>query len=615
VVILGVLLGAGKLFWGWGLKPQLGLDLQGGTEITLTPTLAKGQTVTPDELNQAVSIIRERVDAAGVSEAEISTQGSNNIVVSLPGTPDEATLARIQASAKLDFRPVICASDAQAPSAACTPTDPSASPSPTASLSDTPATKPANDSDEAWVTPALLSKYSTFDCSTLSSVDTNVAPANKPLITCDDAGSTVYILGPVEVPGSTIADASAGTITSSQGVTTGEWAVNIVFNGTGTSEFSKVTTRLVALTAPRNQFAIVLDGKVISAPVTQAAITDGKPQITGSFTQTTATTLADQLKFGALPIGFEVQSRDTIAPTLGSSQLQNGLIAGGIGLLLVVIYSLFQYRLLGLVTITSLIVAALLTYEVIDLLSWQNGYRLSLAGVAGLIVAIGFTADSFIVYFERIRDELRDGRALPGAVEAGWKRALRTIFAAKTVNLLSAVVLFIVAVSNVKGFALTLGVTTVIDVLIVVLFTHPVLQLIATTRFFSSGHPLSGLDPTALGAIYRGRAEFRISADARRAGASREAERRQTIAERKAAELTAASNAGVKAARADAATATKAAANDAAAAASTGATSAVDTVVETSASASTVTSPKPAGAPRTQPKRQSKSSRNGGKKS
>jgi len=438
-------------------------------------------------------------------------------------------------------------------------------------------------------------------------VDTNLAPANKPLITCEQDGSVVYILGPIEVAGSTISDASAGTVTSSQGVSTGQWAVNLVFNGKGTSAFSKISNRLVALTGVRNQFAIVLDGKVISAPQMNSAIDNGKAQITGNFTQATATTLADQLKFGALPIGFKVQSRDTIAPTLGKSQLQNGLIAGGIGLLLVVIYSLFQYRLLGLVTITSLIVAALLTYEVVDFLSWQNGYRLSLAGVAGLIVAIGFTADSFIVYFERIRDELRDGRALPGAVEAGWKRALRTIYAAKSVNLLSAIVLFIVAVSNVKGFALTLGVTTVIDVLIVVLFTHPILQLIATTRFFSSGHPLSGLDPTALGAIYRGRAEFRISADARRAGASREADRRQTIAERKAAELAAASSAGVKAAKADAKATAKA---------DSKADTKPESIVETTANESPATTTKPkTTTTRTQPKRKSKSSRSGGKKS
>ena len=184
----------------------------------------------------------------------------------------------------------------------------------------------------------------------------------------------------------------------------------------------------------------------------------------------------------------------------------------------------------------------------ITIAAQHYNYRLSLAGVAGLIVAIGFTVDSFIVYFERIRDELRDGRGLVGAVEAGWKRALRTIYAAKGVNLLSAVVLYIVAVGNVRGFALTLGITVIIDVLVVVLFTHPMMQLLATTRFYSSGHPLSGLDPQALGAVYRGRAEFRTSVESRRAGASREAGRRQTIAERKAAEAASAEAASSKSA-------------------------------------------------------------------
>ena len=597
VILLGALLGAGTMFWGWKLAPQLGLDLQGGTEIILTPQLTNGQPPTTDELNQAVSIIRQRVDAAGVSESEISTQGANNIVVSIPGTPDAATLQRIRASAKLDFRAVICASSATTPSAACTPTAPTATPTPGATatpapaLSDTPATTPTSGSDEAWVTPKLLNTYSNFKCSTLTSVDTNLAPTTKPLVTCDDAGSTVYILGPVEVNGATISDASAGTITSSQGVSTGQWAVNLTFNAAGTAAFSKISSRILTLTPPRNQFAAVLDGKVITAPRMDAAITDGKAQISGSFTQATATSLADQLKFGALPIGFKVQSQNTIAATLGKSQLQNGLIAGAIGLLLVVIYSLFQYRLLGFVTILSLIVAAALTYEVINFLSWQNGYRLSLAGVAGLIVAIGFTADSFIVYFERIRDELRDGRALPGAVEAGWKRALRTIYAAKTVNLLSAIVLFAVAVGNVKGFALTLGITTVIDVLIVIMFTHPMLQLIAQTRFFSSGHPLSGLDPNALGAIYRGRAEFRFDAAARGTGASREAARRQTIAERKAAELAAATAKPEKPEIPEIPE-----------------KQIVETSVTESSSAAT-------SAARAQPKRSSKSSRTGGKKS
>jgi preprotein translocase subunit SecD len=208
--------------------------------------------------------------------------------------------------------------------------------------------------------------------------------------------------------------------------------------------------------------------------------------------------------------------------------------------LLVVVYTLFQYRLLGFVTITSLVVAALLTYLVIAILSWRIDYRLSLAGVAGLIVAIGFTADSFIVYFERIRDELRDGRVLESAVEAGWKRAKRTIYASKATNLLAAIVLYVLAVGNVQGFAFTLGVTTVIDVLIVILFTHPTLQLLAQTRFFQSGSPLSGLDPQALGAVYRGAAQFRASplvGKGKAASSSREAAKRQTIAERKAAEL------------------------------------------------------------------------------
>jgi preprotein translocase subunit SecD len=282
---------------------------------------------------------------------------------------------------------------------------------------------------------------------------------------------------------------------------------------------------------------------VLSAPAMQGAITNGQPQITGSFDQQSAQSLADSLKFGALPVSFKVQSSDTISATLGSAQLASGLIAGAIGLILVVIYTLFQYRLLGFVTITSLVVAALLTYLVIAILSWRIDYRLSLAGVAGLIVAIGFTADSFIVYFERIRDELRDGRSLESAVEAGWKRARRTIYASKSTNLLAAIVLYVLAVGNVQGFAFTLGVTTVLDVLIVIMFTHPTLQLLARTRFFASGNPWTGLDPDALGAVYRGAGTFRTAStvsDTKRAASSREAAKRQTIAERKQAELVAA---------------------------------------------------------------------------
>lgn len=550
IVLLVGLNTAGALWWGWGWAPKLALDLDGGTQIILTPTLEDGESVTEEQLQQSVQIIRDRIDAAGVSESEITTQGGDKIVISIPGkTPDQATLDRIKQSAKMEFRPVLLAGSPATSTAAPTdsPTDdatadPQATETPRPS--DTPTATPTDGSDVAWITPSLQADYDAFSCDALDGSTASAAPSDEPLITCDQGRTEKYLLGPVEVQGADISDAQAGVRTTSTGSSTGEWVVNLSFNGTGTEQFGKVTTRLVALDPPRNRFAVVLDGAVVIAPNANDPITDGRAEISGGFTQESAKTLADQLKFGALPVGFTVESTDTISATLGQSQLQSGLIAGLIGLILVFIYSLFQYRLLGTVTIASLIVAGVITYFVVNIMSWREGYRLSLAGIAGLIVAIGFTADSFIVYFERIRDELRDGRGLVGAVEAGWKRALRTVLAAKSVNLLSAIILFVLAVGSVRGFALTLGVTTIIDVIIVILFTHPVLQLLATTKFFSSGHPASGLDPTALGAVYRGRAEFRVTKDARRAGASREAERRQTIAERKAAELEAASASG-----------------------------------------------------------------------
>ena len=546
IIVAGLagLNGYAAIFAGGSWVPKLALDLEGGRQIILTPQVANGAAnPTTEELNQAVSIIRQRIDASGVSEAEINTQGSSNVVVSIPGKSDQATVDRIESSAKLEFRAVLV-STAAATSAvgSATPTpSPSASEAP---LPSTPSTKPTNGSDEAYVTPALQKQFTDFTCDKVEAAKTNIAPADKPLITCDvkEKGRQQfkYILGPVEVAGETISDATSGQNSNSQGISTGVWAVNIVFNAKGSEAFGTVTTRLNALTGVRNQFAIVLDGRIISAPTTNTVITNGKPQITGSFTQASSKALADQLKFGALPIGFKVQSNDSISATLGASQLQSGLLAGLIGLVLVVLYSLLQYRTLGLVTVASLVVAATITFLIVDLLSWRQGYRLSLAGVAGLIVAIGITADSFIVYFERIRDELRDGRALESAVEAGWKRAVRTIIASDTVNFLAAAILFILAVGNVKGFALTLGLTTLVDLVVVALFTHPILQLISRRKYFKEGHRFSGLDPRALGAVYRGRATFRVPtvvAAGRGVGASKEAQKRQTIAERKAAGL------------------------------------------------------------------------------
>ena len=536
----------GKADWAAGASwvPELALDLQGGTQITLAAQLASGESVSSQQLDQAVTIIRQRIDSAGVSESEITRQGSQNIVVSIPGRPDNATLERIEASARLTFRPVLYTEavstaavggdDADGASAS-----PSATPyTPNPELNSTPTASPTNASDLAWITEQLADEYTNYQCA--ADNDLATAPDDEPLVTCSTDGTSKFILGPVEVQGSDISDATNGLATDSQGNSTNTWAVNLEFNGQGSREFSDVTSRLVTLQAPQNQFAVTLDNQVITAPSANAAITDGKAQITGSFTQDTSKTLADQLKFGALPISFSVQSNENITATLGQTQLVSGLIAGLIGLILVVIYSLIQYRALAFVTVLSLMIAALLTYLVIAILSWREGYRLSLAGVTGLIVAIGITADSFIVYFERIRDELRDGRILESAVESGWKRAIRTIVASDTVNFLAAITLFILAVGNVKGFALTLGITTVIDLIVVSLFTHPMLQLIARTRFFGEGHAFSGLNPKALGAVYRGRAQFRtpVPTGARKGAGGREAAKRQTIAERKAAEST-----------------------------------------------------------------------------
>ena len=525
------------------LAPKLGLDLIGGTEIILQPEHAKGQTVTSDQLNQAVAIIRERIDAAGVSEPDISTQGtggSENIVVQIPGSLDKQTEQRITQAAQLSFRAVLVtdaatssatASPSASASAGSTPT-----PTPSASLRSTPTAKPTNGSDLAYVTPALQAEYDNYSCTGSQADKANLAPADKPLVTCDSGNTTKFILGPVELSGTAITDAEAALVTTSTGASTGEWGVNITFNSSGGATFEKIGTRLISLSTPRNQFAVVLDGQVITDPVVEGV--SSSPQITGNFTQDSATTLAEQLKFGALPVSFKVLTSNTVSAELGSASLFGGILAGLIGLILVIIYSLFQYRVLGLVTIASLTISAIITYEFVTYLSWQADYRLSLAGVAGLIVAIGITADSFIVYFERIRDELRDGRGLESAVEAGWKRAIRTVLASDSVNFLAALILFILAVGDVKGFALTLGLTTIIDVVVVSLFTHPTLQLLARRPFFYEGHTLSGLDPNALGAVYRGRAQFRtpVAVTGRNTGSSREAQRRQTIAERKAAE-------------------------------------------------------------------------------
>ncbi|MGO2634074.1 MAG: protein translocase subunit SecD [Galactobacter sp.] len=553
VLVLGVTLGK------TGFAPKLALDLEGGTEMILTPQLTDGsdKAIPQEELNQAVSIIRERVGGAGVSESEVSTQNGRNIVISMPGVPSDKTRNLITSSAQMQFRPVLTAMQTMEPI-------PEDQRTPEDELPD-PSEKPKDAYDPNWITADLQKQYEAWDCA----AEAQKTPRTQfeddaAAIGCEPGTGSRYIMGPVEVPGQDIKTASSGQATNAQGYNTGQWAVNLEFNKAGQKKFKAVTQKLTPYPEgdPRKQFAIVLDGAVISAPNSNAIITDGKAQITGSFTQESSKALAEQLKYGALPMSFELQSETQVSATLGTAQLKLGVIAGLIGLALVAAYSFFQYRLLGFVTIASLAIAGLLTYLAIVLLGWSANYRLSLAGVAGIIVSIGLTADSFIVYFERIRDELRDGRKLPVAVANGWQRARRTIMASKAVNLLAAVVLYFVAVGNVKGFAFTLGLTAVADLIVVFLFTHPTLVLLAKTKFFGEGHRASGLDPTLLGAqpLYLGAGRIRTpqsaasaaSADSAESakspassgtrnkpkarGAVKEAERRMTIAERKRAE-------------------------------------------------------------------------------
>ena len=530
MVLLMVVMAAGifgSTYSGGSWAPKLALDLSGGTQMILSPKVngSSDGNVTQEQLNQAVEIIRQRVDGAGVSEAEVTTSfgSGNNVVVSVPGTISSETRQLIQASANMTFRPVLVAGDGAAVAEGSRTADDKL-PKPTA--------EPTDGSDRNWITADLYKQYEAKDCTAARNEDTDSADPTKPMVACSADGKEKYILGPVELSGSDISTASHSQETSGQGVTTGRWAVNIQFNDAAREKFQNITSRLNAVRAQnssdaRARFAILLDGKVLSAPISQAVISDGKPQITGNFTEQEAKALADQLKYGALPISFTIQSEQQISATLGSEQLRVGLLTGLIGLLLVFIYSLFQYRLLGFVTIASLVVAGIISYEAIALLGWALNYRLSLAGVAGLIVAIGATADSFIVYFERIRDEIRAGRTIPSAVNHGWKRASRTILASKAVNLLAAVVLYVVSVGSVKGFAFTLGLTAIADLLVVYLFTHPALTLLANTRYFGEGHRHSGLSPESLGStpLYRGAGRIRTPE-----------EKQLSIAERRRAE-------------------------------------------------------------------------------
>ena len=540
-MLLGVLLLVGWAFWpSLSNSPQLGLDLQGGTQVTLLPTAAPGTegSITQEQLDQAVTIIRQRVDGLGVAESEVTVQGSGDnaaIIVSVPGSVSQDRLVDLVGrTAQLAFRQVEAitnpegvdpnATPSAEPTPSITPTPTQASPTPTdasASPSASPTDAPspsAAPSDSATASPSaspsaspaveqpktpVQAKENTTEFQERALRLDCTFPENRAgqpdvlelwLATCDREGTAKYLLQPTFIKGTQVTNATA--VLDPQ---TSKWSVSLDFDTEGAKALADISTDLYDNQPPQNQFAIVLDGVVYSAPSFLEPITGGSAQITGDFTIDEANDLANVLKFGSLPVSLEVGQITSITPTVGEEYLRAGLLAGAIGLILVGLYLLAYYRALGVVASASLVIAGIITYCLFVIFGRTLGFTLTLAGITGAIVAIGITADSFIVYFERIRDEVRDGKSLRVAAETGWIRARRTLLAADFVSLLGAVVLYVLSIGSVRGFAFALGLTTVVDVLVAFTFTRPVVALLAATKFFQSGHPLSGVDPRRLG--------------------------------------------------------------------------------------------------------------------
>ena len=585
IVMLAVIIGsalANPGTWHDKFKVGLGLDLSSGTTITIKAVAPHNTTPTASQMSQSIAILNSRVNGQGFTGAKVQQQGTNNIIVSVPGKTAKE-ISPLLSSAVLRFRQVLLAAPGKPtalppPSAGSTqPPGSSPSPSPTGSPSSTGSPSPtaspsgggsgqaagahalggagkakASGSPSPSASPSsspggsgspspspspspslstrlptaadasgdiskVTSKAVIADFNRLNCAKKNWQSSvygNNPnkwddpgaqIVACDSQGNK-YVLDVAKVLGTNLTKVAAVLNSQSQ------WIVTFNLNGQGQRAFGQMTSQMVSryfntqtgqATSVLDQFAIVLDGKVVSAPQVTSPITTGSGEITGpggSFTHGQATKLTNVLKYGAVPLAFIKQSTDFISPQLGASQLHAGLIAAAIGLLLVVLYSVFYYRGLAIVSVFSLATAALLTWLAVILLSKYQGFTLSLAGVAGLIVAIGITADSFVVYFERLRDEVREGRSLRAAVERGWQRARRTILVSDTVSFLAALLLYIIAIGDVRGFAFTLGLTTLIDIVVVFLFTKPMVTLLARTRFFGNGHPMSGLDPARLGA-------------------------------------------------------------------------------------------------------------------
>ncbi|MCW8099920.1 protein translocase subunit SecD [Streptomyces tauricus] len=546
LILIAIVALTGGMFASGHTTPRLGIDLAGGTSITLQAKNEPGQknAINKTNMDTAVDIMNRRVNGLGVSEAEVQTQGDSNIIVNIPkGTNSEQAREQVGTTAKLYFRPVlvteVSGADAATPSPsasgsssaspsasaeegekATSSSSPSASasatsqgravtdalkadPTPSASGGSSSADASASPSASASTDPAtakLQAQYTALDCSkkTVRAKAGDGVKAGDPTVACGQNSQgqwQKYILGPAEVEGTDVDKASA--VFDTQGAA--GWKVTMDFTGKGGKKFASITGKLAQNQSPQNQFAIVLDGEVVSDPYVSQALTGGTAEISGSFDQQEAQDLANMLSYGALPLTFTEASVTTVTAALGGEQLEAGLIAGAIGLALVIIYLVLYYRGLSLIAIASLLVSAVMTYVIMALLGPTIGFALNLPAVCGAIVAIGITADSFIVFFERIRDEIREGRSMRPAVERAWPRARRTILVSDFVSFLAAAVLFVVTVGKVQGFAFTLGLTTLLDVVVVFFFTKPLMTILARRKFFAEGHSWSGLDPKRLG--------------------------------------------------------------------------------------------------------------------
>ncbi|MFN2535180.1 MAG: protein translocase subunit SecD [Pseudonocardiaceae bacterium] len=506
--------------------PKLGIDLQGGTRVTLTARTVDGRPPSRESLDQARQIIEQRVNGIGVSGAEVVLDGVN-LIITVPGENGDQARTLGQ-TAKLYFRPVVSEEPAGTPAPApggksaggSNPAVPSGSPAPSPSSGEpapvapqlaqqppptpTPSPTPAPpvgsvpaDSASPEVAeqirqararlqstdPAVEQQaLATLNCAGPNPLRGNDDP-NLPLVTCDQHGTAKYLLGPAFLSGEQISNASSGPRSDGPG-----YEVRLNLKTQGEDVWGQYTSANVG-----KQAAFVLDTEVVSAPQITAAIPPGEQtRITGSFTQAEAKNLADVLKYGSLPLSFQSSESETVSATLGLSSLRAGLLAGALGLVVVFVYCLFYYRALGVLTILSLALSGIIVYAVLVLLGRWIGFTLDLAGVAGFIVAIGITADSFVIFFERLKDEVRDGRTFRSAVPRAWVRARRTILTADAVSFLAAAVLYVLAVGQVKGFAFTLGMSTVLDLVVVFLATHPLVAMASQSPLLSQP-ALSGL--------------------------------------------------------------------------------------------------------------------------